>query len=82
MMRIRPFILFLFLFTVFTKTTAQSNTQALIPFPNNVITYNDGRTFKFNKKTAIKSNIQDAGFLSETLKHIIEKRTPAVPLPV
>ena len=74
-MRIKPFIFLLLLFAVFTRANSQSNISALIPYPNNVATDNNHRTFKISKKTSIKSNIEEIGFLSETLKHIIEKRT-------
>ena len=74
-MRVNPIVIFLLLFTVCTKSTAQSNTSALVPMPNNIITYDNSKTFKFNKNTSIKSNIEEADFLSETLTHIIENRT-------
>lgn len=62
------------LFTALTAV-AQENLSALVPMPNNVVTFNNGKVFKLNKKTSIKSNIPNADFLTDELSRIIKKRT-------
>ena len=79
-MKKRVFIGIISLIATFTGTTAQSNTSALIPMPNSVSTYDNGKVFTFNERTSIKSNIHDS-FLEEELKRIIRKRTNIVPAP-
>ena len=58
-----------------TTLTAQDNTAALIPIPNSITTYDNGKTFNINESTAIKSNVDDNGFLTGELTDIINKRT-------
>lgn len=58
-----------------TTLTAQDNTAALIPIPNSITTYDNGKTFNINENTAIKSNVDDNGFLTDELTDIINKRT-------
>ena len=58
-----------------TTLTAQDNTAALIPIPNSITTYDNGKTFNIDENTAIKSNVDDNGFLTDELTDIINKRT-------
>ena len=58
-----------------TTLTAQDNTAALIPIPNSITTYDNGKTFNIDENTAIKSNVDDNGFLTGELTDIINKRT-------
>ena len=60
---------------IFAKTVAQDNTAALIPMPNSITTYNDNKVFTLNKKTTIKSEIDNDAFLTKELNRIVKKRT-------
>lgn len=67
--------LFTFLFAALSVTTsAQNNTAALIPMPNNIEKSKNGITIELNGNTVISSSLPCNSFVLQELKSIIEKR--------
>ncbi len=67
--------LFTFLFAALSVTTsAQNNTAALIPMPNNIEKSKNGVTTELNGNTVISSSLPCNSFVLQELKSIIEKR--------
>lgn len=54
--------------------TAQDNTSALVPMPNNIELCAEGKTFQLNRKSAISSNLPAESFIIEETKRIISDR--------
>lgn len=59
------------------STTAQSNTQALIPYPNKIELCDNGKTFAINDKTSISSSLPNDAFVIDALQCILQKRLGA-----
>ena len=57
--------------------TAQSNTQALIPYPNKVESQHKGKSFTINGATAIKSTLPSDAFALKELSRIVKSRLGA-----
>lgn len=62
-----------------TAAVAQSNTQALIPYPNSIEQCNNGKTFALNSKTEITTSLADGTFVIGELQRILQKRLGVSP---
>ena len=60
---------------------AQSNTQALIPYPNSIEQCNNGKTFTVNSATTISSTLPADAFVISELQRIAQKRLGLTPIP-
>ena len=61
--------------------TAQNNTAALVPMPNNIVTNAQGRTFGISSRTAISTTLPADAFVIDELHRITEKHiglSPAI----
>ena len=73
------FATIIFAFSAATLTIAQSNTQALIPYPNSIEQCSNGKTFTISNATTIKSTLPDDAFVISELRRIIHKRLAITP---
>ena len=62
-----------------TAAVAQSNTQALIPYPNSIEQCNSGKSFAINSKTEITTTLAGDAFVIGELQNILQKRFGVVP---
>ena len=62
-----------------TAAVAQSNTQALIPYPNKIELCNNGKTFALSSKTEITTSLADDAFVIGELQRILQKRLGVSP---
>lgn len=62
-----------------TVAVAQSNTQALIPYPNSIEQCNSGKNFAINSKTEITTTLAGDAFVIGELQSILQKRFGVVP---
>lgn len=62
-----------------TAAVAQSNTQALIPYPNKIELCNNGKTFALSSKTEITTTLADDTFVIGELQSILQKRLGVSP---
>ena len=60
--------------TFITTSSAQSNTSALIPIPNNIEKSKNGATTQLNKNTTISTSLPSNCFIVHELKKIFEKQ--------
>ena len=66
-------------FATVIVSIAQSNTQALIPYPNSIEQGVDGKTFTINDKTVICSTLNGDAFVIGELQRILNKRLGTTP---
>ena len=66
-------------FATVIVSIAQSNTQALIPYPNSIEQGVDGKTFTINDKTVICSTLNGDTFVIGELQRILNKRLGTTP---
>ena len=66
-------------FATVIVSIAQSNTQALIPYPNSIEQGVDGKTFTINDKTVICSTLNGDPFVIGELQRILNKRLGTTP---
>ena len=62
-----------------TAAVAQSNAQALIPYPNSIELCNNGKTFALNSKTEITTSLADGTFVIGELQRLLQKRLGVSP---
>lgn len=66
------------LFTLFLLTTTlifgQSNTSALLPFPNHIEQMTGEKNFAVTPKTVIKTNLPEQAFCLTELQRILSER--------
>ena len=75
----KRFITAIIAIAAIVAATAQSNTQALIPYPNSIEQCGGGKAFTINDKTTISSTLPGDAFVIEELQRILQKHLGATP---
>ena len=75
----KRFITAIIAIAAIVAATAQSNTQALIPYPNSIEQCKGGKVFTINDKTTISSTLPGDAFAIKELQRIVQKHLGATP---